>query len=129
MHDAVVPEDVVVEHLQVLDPVRHAGEIRVDRDRHDPGRRLALEVEAVELIPPAAQDLVRRLLLDGADDDVVDLDGVGHRDHAAGARLERHRLLVHHPVGDIFDAGFGQQVERLVGLGQPGLSQPRGGLP
>ena len=36
-----------------------------------------------------------------------------------GCVLQRDRLLVEHPVGDIFDAGLGEKVERLVGLGQP----------
>jgi hypothetical protein len=84
------------------------------------GRGLAVDVEPVELVATALEDLVGTLLLYGADDDVVDLDRVGHGDDLAVRGPERQRLLVHHPVGDVFDAGFGQQVERLVGFGETG---------
>src|SRR6478735_5521957 len=32
--DALLTEDIVVQHLEVFDPVWHAREIRVNRDRH-----------------------------------------------------------------------------------------------
>lgn len=98
--------------------MRHAGQVGVDRDGHHARRLCAVEVKPVELVASAAVDLVRRLLLHGAHHHVVDLDRVGNRDDLAVPCRERDRLLVEHPVRDILDPGLGQQVERLVRLGE-----------
>ena len=50
-------EDVVVQHLEILDPVRHAREIGVYRDRHHARGRLAVEVEPVELVTASGSGL------------------------------------------------------------------------
>ena len=50
--------------------------------------------------------------------DVVQLEIVGQRDHRLVRGLQRHRLVVEHPVADVFDAGLGQIIERVEGLRQ-----------
>ncbi len=78
--DVVVLKDVVVEGFEVFDTVGDACQIGVDGNRHDARDFRAFLVETVELVAAAAEDFVGGLLLDGADGDVVDFDGVGDGD-------------------------------------------------
>ena len=102
----------------------------MDRDRHDARRLRAVEVEPVELVAAAAEDLVGRLLLDGADDDVVDLDRVGNRDDrrrrasssGTGCSSSTQSATYSMP------ASASRSSVSSVSV-RPGLSQPRGGLP
>ena len=52
--------------------------------------------------------------------DVVQFEIVGQRDNRLVRGLQRHRLVVEHPVADIFDAGGGEMIERVEGLRQAG---------
>ena len=45
-------------HLQIFDPVRHAGQIGMDRNRHHARRFRAIDVKPVEMIAAAAENLV-----------------------------------------------------------------------
>src|SRR5262249_48563132 len=92
--DAILAEDIVVQHFQVFDPVWYAREIRVDRDRHHTRRLRAVEVQPIELVLAAAEEFLRWLLLNSGDDDVVDFDRVGDRNDLAGPRLEVDGLIV-----------------------------------
>ncbi len=77
---------------------------------------LRLELAEGEFQPP--RHLAGGVALDRVDDAVVDLDIIGHRHEAAG--LDRHvrREVIHHPVADIIDAGFHQQIGCIHGLAQ-----------
>ena len=83
-------------------------------------RLLRLLVEAIEGIHRAPVELLRRMVLQHHHDDVVQLEIVGQRDHRLVRGLQRHRLVVEHPVADVFDAGLRQIVERVEGLRQAG---------
>src|SRR5690349_19703776 len=48
-------QDVFVEPLEIADAVRHAGDVRVDADRHHARGLLALGVQAVEVVDAAPQ--------------------------------------------------------------------------
>ena len=48
----------------------------------------------------------------------MQLEIVGQGDHRLVRGLQGHRLVVEHPVADIFDAGLRQIVERVEGLRQ-----------
>src|SRR4051812_15619151 len=56
--DAVMADDIVEQCLQILDPVRYAGDVGMDRDRHHPRIVGAFLIEAVELIGAALQELL-----------------------------------------------------------------------
>src|SRR4029077_3682835 len=49
--DTGMRADVFERGIESADPMRLAGDERVDRDRHDAGDRLALAVKRVELAP------------------------------------------------------------------------------
>src|SRR5688500_987727 len=77
-HALLLP-DVVVDGLEVLDPVRHAGVVGMDGQRHHARLMRALGIQAIEVIDAAAEPLVRRVMLDDHHRDVVQLDRVRHR--------------------------------------------------
>ena len=52
--------------------------------------------------------------------DVVEFDGVGQGHERAIRGRDLGRLVVVDPVADIFDAGRGEKLGRVVGLGQAG---------
>src|SRR6478609_5165457 len=116
-----VSADVGERGLEGIDAVRHAGEIGVQRNRHDPSRFRALAIEHVELpadhlaefIGGAVRALEHRL--------VVDLVAIGHGDETA-ATLEAHRigLVVISPVAHILATFGSEEVERVPGLLQTG---------
>ena len=59
-------------------------------------------------------------MLDHHHRDVVQFHAVRHGQHRAVPGADRGRQVVDHPVGAVLDAGFGQQVGRVQGLGQAG---------
>ena len=61
--DARLGADILVELLEIFDPVRRAGQECVQADRHHAGMVGALGVEAIEVIDTAAENLVGPVLL------------------------------------------------------------------
>ena len=84
------------------------------------GRSADFRVEDVEMIERPSVPFVGRVVLQRHHDDVVDLEIVGQRHDRLVRGLHRYRLVVEHPVADIFDAGFRQVIERVEGLRQAG---------
>src|SRR5438094_8445485 len=76
---ALLAPDVVVDRLEVLDPVRHPVDVRVHRERHHSRLLGALEVEPVELIEHALEPRTRLRVLAQHDRNVVELSGVRRR--------------------------------------------------
>ena len=127
---AVEAAHVVVDRLEILDPVRLAADVGMDRQRHDLGAVAAFGVEPVELIDRALEQIVALVVLHDHHRDVVQLDGVGQRDQRALGGLDHGRLVVIDPVADVFDAGLRQQFRRLQRLRQAGAEpadRPRAG--
>ena len=58
-HHAFMARSIIEKFLKVADTVRHAREIRVDADRHDPRDVGAFGVQPVELALTALEHLVR----------------------------------------------------------------------
>src|SRR5205814_1159855 len=51
---------------------------------------------------------------------IVDLDGIGHRQDRPSTAAQPDRLIVKSPIHDVAVAGFLQQIRRRAALGQPG---------
>ena len=113
-------QDLLERALHVADAVRHAREIRVHGDRHEFRPRRRFGVEPLELVHDAPIHLDRRMVLQRHHDDVVQLEIIGQGDDRLVRGLERHRLVVEHPVADIFDAGGREMIERVEGLREAG---------
>src|SRR5437879_10868536 len=112
--------DVLVEPLRVADAMRHSGDVRMHADRHHPRALLAFGVQPVETVDAAPQPFLRGMVLQHHHRNVVHLDGVRHRYDRPARGIDDAGLVVEHPVGDVFDAGFLEVVDGLVGLGQAG---------
>ncbi|OIQ63374.1 hypothetical protein GALL_550850 [mine drainage metagenome] len=111
-------DDIVEQRLQILDAMRDAGDVGMNGDRHDPRVGRALEVQPVELIGAALEELLGRQMLQSVDDDIVGFHRIGDCRHRAVWRRDVLRQVVDHPVRQIFDAVEAQQIERLVVFGQ-----------
>ena len=94
------------------------ADIGVDRDRHDFRPLGAFAVEPLEAVDAALREIGRFMMLDEHHRDVVELDRVGQGDERAVRGADFRRLVVIDPVADVFDAGGGEQVRRVLGLGQ-----------
>src|SRR6516162_9880630 len=57
-HYFVVADDIVEQSLQILDSMRHAGDIGMNRNRHDARIGGAFEIQPVELISTPFQELL-----------------------------------------------------------------------
>src|SRR5665213_2606326 len=77
---ALVLVHVVVNLLEIFDPVRLAADVRMDRQRAELRARLALGIKPVELVDGALEQIVALVMLDQHHRNVVELDGVGQRD-------------------------------------------------
>src|SRR6266568_5861777 len=51
-------QHVTIQLLEITDAVRNARDIGVDADRHDPDRRRAVLVQAIEVITAAPQHFI-----------------------------------------------------------------------
>jgi hypothetical protein len=111
-------DDMVEQRFQIFDPVRHAGDVGMDRNRHHPCIVGAFEIEAIELVGAALQELLGWQMLKRVDDDVVGLHRIGDGGDGAVRRRDVLRQIVDHPVGDIFDAVEAEQVQRFLGFGE-----------
>src|SRR5207247_9396374 len=60
--DAFLPTQVVVDLLEIADPVRHAVDVGMHGDRHHPRRLRALGVHAIELVAAALPPRAPRAL-------------------------------------------------------------------
>ncbi len=113
--------DHIVEQLfQIFDPVRDAGDVGMNRDRHHPGIVGALEVEPVELVGAAAQELIGCQMLQRVDNDVVGLHRIGNGRNGSVRGLDILRKIIDDPVCDILDPVQAEEIKGLAGLGQPG---------
>ena len=114
--------DKISENARSTWPMRCGtpGQIGVAGHRHDLRAVGGFLVQHVELIHRAVVEHRRRMILRGEQHDVVDLEIVRQGDHRLVRGLQRHRLVVQHPVADIFDAGLAQIIERVEGLRQAG---------
>ena len=109
-------DDVVEQRLQILNAVRYAGDVGMDRDRHDPCIRSAFQVEPIELIRATLQELLGRQMLQCMDDDIVGLDRIGDRRDGPVRRGNILWQIVDYPVRHIFDAVEAQEIEGFLGL-------------
>src|SRR6266849_6163066 len=115
----VVRCDVAERLVEPGDAVRHADQIGVEADRHDPARMRALGVERVELALYRGDELVDRAVAGMEERRIVDLVGIGDRHEPLAADIHQIGLVVIDPIGDIETALFDQVVERVPGLGEP----------
>src|SRR5579875_2004743 len=111
--------------------MRDAGDVRVERDRHDARIALALGVEDVELRFASGVELVRGLSLDRRDHDVVHIDGIGDGDDlASGLEHELERKIIGRPpIAAILQAASAKCSSVRAVSTRPGPSQPRGRTP
>src|SRR5947199_6895341 len=70
--------------LEVLDPMRHSADARVDRYRHDSGAVRSFSVERLELILGSAKKFLRFMVLENHHRNVVQLGA--EREHNERAR-------------------------------------------
>src|SRR4029077_3891153 len=129
--DAAVLADVAQRCVESVDAVRHAGEIGMDRDRHDAARLRALAIEHVELPADHVAELIGGPVEFLKSRLVVDLVAIGHADQRFAA-VERHDvgLIVVGPVADVIASFGGEVIERVPGLLQAGAepaARPRAG--
>ena len=96
--------DIVEQRFQILDAMGDAGDVGMNRDRHDSRIRCPLEVQAVELIGTALEKLLGRKVLQRVNDDVVGLYRVWNGRDGAMGRRDILRKIVDYPVRDVFDA-------------------------
>src|SRR5204863_8476910 len=103
---------------EVFAAVGMADQEWMQADRHDPTGLGTIFIEHVELIANHPAEGLRGLTLVEERGNVVQLDGLRHREHRPGLYPHRIRLLVIDPVADVLDAVFGQNVERAVRFAQ-----------
>src|SRR5215510_11225737 len=115
--------------LQVFDAQGLADDHRMQRNAHDPRLLAAVGVQRIELIDHRAQILLAGVALAEEERDVVDLVAVGNREHFSRFDLHLIGLVVVVPVAAILHAFFGENVERVVGLYQPGAEPAARPLP
>src|SRR5262249_21875586 len=106
--------------LQVFDAKGLAGDHRMQRNAHDPRLLAAIGVQRIGLIDHRAEILLAGVALADEEGDVVDLVAIGNREHFSRLDLHLIRLIVVVPVAAILHAFFRENVERVVGLDQPG---------
>ena len=128
--DAIVTADIAKRRIESVDPVRHAGKIGMDRDRHHAAGLGALAIEHVELAADHLLEFGRRAMRPLEHRLVVDLLAVGHGNQPLAA-VERHQrgLVVMHPIGHVFAAIGGEQIDRVPGLLQAGAEPADRTLP
>src|SRR5262249_56730490 len=103
---AFLSPQVVVDRLEVFDPVRHTVDVRVHRDRHHTRVAGSLGIETIELIAAALYPCGRFVVLDHHRRDVVQLERVRHGHQWAVRGADLVWLVVVDPVRDILDAGL-----------------------
>src|SRR5262249_36257530 len=110
-----------LEHLaEMVAAVRRAHGVGMQHDRHDGGGFGCIGIDLLELIDRALVIFRGLVMLDQHHGDVVTFLRIGHVHDRAGAGLEIHRLVIEHPVADVFVAFLGEEIGRLPGLGQAG---------
>jgi hypothetical protein len=106
---------IVEEFLKITDSMRHAAQIRMDADRHDPRRNLALLIQAIELALATFKQLCWGVLPYGHYGDVVDFDRVRQRNQGTGRRFQFAGEVVDDPVGDVADTFVCEEISRVGG--------------
>src|SRR5215216_3361574 len=114
--DLLARTDMGERGVEVLAAMRMPDQERVETDRHHAAGLGAVLVEHIELVADHAAEILRTLLELEESRNVIDLGRIGQRDHRPRVDPHRIRLLVVHPVADVFDAVFGQEVERAMAL-------------
>jgi hypothetical protein len=108
--------DALEHAAEVFRAVRRAHDVGMDDERHDARRVGGVGVNLLELVERAFRIFRCLVVLDQHHCDVVAFLCVGHIDNRLASRLEPHRLVVEHPVGDITIAFLHQQVRRFPGF-------------
>ncbi len=116
--DLVVAGDVRQRFFERSHAVGLTDQIRVQWNTHHGARFFALGVQAVELALEDVGITPRRDQIDVVDDDVVHLQRIRHAGQPALFDLDRAGLVVVEQVADIGQAHLGDQVQRVVGIGQ-----------
>ena len=106
-------ENMVEDGFEGANPVRNAGQVRVNADGHHAGIVGALLIKAGKLVDTSCPEILRGLVLDRMHDDIVGLDRIRHRNHRPVRGSELDGQVVDDPVGDVIDPGFRQKVQRL----------------
>ena len=107
---------VVVDLLEIFDPVRLPADIGVDRQRADFRALGTLGIKPVELVDGAPEQVVALVMLDQHHRNVIELDAVGQGDERPIGGADHRRLIVVNPVADIFHARGGKQFGRVERL-------------
>src|SRR3979411_702763 len=118
MQHAVEAADIIVDLLEIFDPVRLPADIGVDRQRHDLRAVLAFVIQPVELILGAPQQVLALVVLHDHHGDVVDLDRVGQGDERPLGGADHGGLVGIDAVARIFRARTDQDFGRLQRLGE-----------
>src|SRR5271156_6826550 len=119
VYDAVKAAGVLVDRLEIFDPMRLAADVRVNSKGEDFRPLPAFSVKPVELIDGAAHQILALVMLDDHHRDVVELDRVRQGEQRSCFGADHRRLVVVYPVTDISDAGGGEDFRRVEGLRQP----------
>ncbi len=111
--------------------MRLADPIRMQCDAHHAALLGAFVVDGIEVVADLAGEAVC-FLAAAVQDDVVDVDRIGHRDQPAGFHVQRERLVVVIQIGRVVIAAFGGEIERVQRVGdrraEP-AAQPTAGQP
>src|SRR5712691_2017374 len=118
--DAGMRADVLKRRIESTNPMRLAGHEGMDRDSHHAGDCSALAVERVELTPQHRLEFRHGRLHLEIGRHIVGLNRIRQRHQGRVADVEYIRLIIIDPVTDIADAGLGEVIERVPGLGQAG---------
>src|SRR5215471_9844944 len=110
--------------FQVFDAQWLTADHWVQRNAHDPRVLAAVSVQRIELIDYSTQILLTGVALADVERDVIDFVAVRNREHFARLDLHRIGLVVVVPVTAILHAFFGENVQRIVSLDQPGAEPP-----
>src|SRR5690606_17900940 len=85
-------------------------------DGHYSGIIRALAIKLIKLLATAVEKLIRTMVLQSINGDVVRLDRVGNDDHRTVDGPKLSWEIVDHPVSDVLDAGTTQQIKCFLRL-------------
>ena len=120
--DAGMGEDVFHHLDEAPDAVRLADPERVQRDAHHPPLLLALGVDGVKIVADLLGEGVDLLAL-APDDDVIEIDRVGHGDEVPFRRADGEGLVVVVEVAGVVEPGLGGAGEGFERVGD-GRAEP-----
>ena len=106
--DARLRQDIFQRAADIFDAMGRAADVGMHGQGHDAYIIGAFLIQAVKIIAGPFLVDFRFVILDHLLGDVVDFVIVGQGDDRPVGGLDGHRLIVEHPVADVFDTGFGQ---------------------